>query len=303
MRIATAFYHQQSIQTISERSEAMARLQEQLATGKRINRASDDPVGAAEAERLRAAGARIEIEQRMMAHASGMLSLADGSLAAASDALQGARELLIGAGNSTLQAADRASIATQLQGLRDELLAIGNQRDGSGGYVFAAQGSTTPPFTTGGAPAFQPAAGTRQTGLDVSFDTTVDGGAVFIGDGSSAPGGSVFGSLDAIIAQLNDPAVDPAALGAGLQNAMAAVDTTLDRVLQARTSVGEQLRALESRGRLLESGELSVAARASDITATDYAAAVSDMQTNQLAIEAAMRTYAQISRLSLFNYL
>ena len=36
---------------------------------------------------------------------------------------------------------------------------------------------------------------------------------------------------------------------------------------------------------------------------TDYAVVVSDMQTNQLAIEAAMRTYAQISRLSLFDYL
>jgi flagellar hook-associated protein 3 FlgL len=302
MRIATALYYQQSIESIGQRSETMARLQEQIATGKRINRASDDPVGAAEAERLRAATARLDMEQRMMTHASGMLSIADSSLGSASDALQGARELLIGAGNSTLQPADRASIATQLQGLRDELLAIANQRDGSGGYVFAAQGSTAPPFTTGAGPTFQPAAGTRQTGLDVSFDTTVDGGAVFIGDGSSAPGGSVFNALDAIIAQLNDPAVDSATLGTGLGNAMGAVDTTLNRVLQARTTVGEQLRAIESRGRLLESGELQVAARISDITATDYAAVVSDMQTNQLAIEAAMRTYAQISRLSLFDY-
>jgi flagellar hook-associated protein 3 FlgL len=302
MRIATALYHQQSIESISQRSEAIARQQERIATGKRINRASDDPVGAAEAERLRAATARMAIEQRMMAHASGMLGLADSALGGASDALQGARELLIGAGNSTLQAADRASIATQLRGLRDELLAIANQRDGSGGYVFAAQGSSTPPFSPAGAPAFQPAPGTRQTGLDVSFDTTVDGGAVFIGDGSTAPGGSIFGALDAVIAQLEDPAVDPADLQAGLSNAMGAVDTTLDRVLQARTTVGEQMRAIESRQRLVESGELQAAGRIADITATDYAAAVSDMQTNQLAIEAAMRTYAQISRLSLFNY-
>ena len=43
-------------------------------------------------------------------------------------------------------------------------------------------------LTTGGAPTFQPAAGTRQTGLDVSFDTTVDGGAD-TGDERAQPGG------------------------------------------------------------------------------------------------------------------
>jgi flagellar hook-associated protein 3 FlgL len=302
MRIATALYHQQSIDSISQRSEAMARLQEQISSGKRINRGSDDPVGAAEAERIRASSAQMGIEQRMMSFASGMLSQADGALGSASDALQSARELLIAAGNSTLQPADRASLATQLQGLRDELLTIANQRDSAGGYVFGGQGSATPPFTTGGTPAYLPVPGTRQTGLDVSFDTTVDGGAVFIGDGSSAPGGSVFGALDAIVAQLNDPAIDGATLGTGLANAMGAVDTTLDRVLGARTSAGEQLRAIDSRSRLMESGQLQAASRLSDITATDYASAVSDMQANQLAIEAAMRTYAQISRLSLFDY-
>src|SRR5690606_9674266 len=101
MRIATALYHQQSIDSISRRNEAMARLQEQISTGKRINKASDDPVGAAEAERIRASSAQMALEQRMMSFASGMLSQADGALGNASDALQSARELLISAGNST----------------------------------------------------------------------------------------------------------------------------------------------------------------------------------------------------------
>ena len=137
----------------------------------------------------------------------------------------------------------------------------------------------------------------------MSFDTTVDGSKVFLGDGSSAGNGSIFGALDTIIAQLNDPAIDGATLRAGLDAAMGAVDTTLGRVLEARTSVGEQLRTMESRGRLIESGQLQAATRLADITATDYPAAVSDMQVNQLAVDAAMRTYAQISRLSLFDYL
>jgi flagellin-like hook-associated protein FlgL len=60
---------------------------------------------------------------------------------------------------------------------------------------------------------------------------------------------------------------------------------------------------MESRTRLLESGELQAATRLAGISATDYAKTISDMQTNQLAVQAAMATYAQISRLSLFDYL
>lgn len=303
MRIATALYHQQAIESINQRSETLARLQQQLASGKRINQASDDPIGAAEAERIRASSAQMTLEQRMMSFATGMLNHADGALAGASDSLQSIRELLIGAGNSSLQPADRQSIAIQVQGLREELLSIANRRDGAGGYIFGGQGSASAPFTPAGVPGYQPKVGTQQTGLDMSFDTTVDGGKVFLGDGSAAATGSIFGALDSIVQQLNDPALDAVTLGTGLDAAMGAVDTTLGRVSTARTSVGEQLRVMESRGRLIESGQLQAASRLSDITATDYAAVVSDMQTNQLAVDAAMRTYAQISRLSLFDYL
>ena len=304
MRISTAQYHQQAIDSINERSTAMAKLQEQLTTGKRVNRASDDPIGAAEAERIRASTAKMAMEKRMMSFATSMLSQADGALAGASDSLQTARELMVSAGNGTLQAEDRKSIAVQLRNVRNELLAIANQRDGAGGYVFGGQGSATAPFTSTGTPpgavVFEPTGGTQQTGLEMPFDTTIDGGEVFLGTSGAD---SIFAALDTLVGQLEDENIDGATLRAGLDAALGATDAGLDRVLQARTAAGEQLRIMESRGRLLESGELQAATRLADISATDYAKVVSEMQTNQLAVDAAMRTYAQISRLSLFDYL
>jgi len=304
MRISTALYHQRAIESINERSSAMARLQEQLTTGKRINRASDDPIGAAESERIRASSARMAMESRMMSFATSMLSQADGALAGASDSLQTARELMISAGNGSLQAEDRKSIAVQLRNSRDELLAIANQRDGAGGYIFGGQGSATAPFaatgTLPGSVVFQATGGTQQTGIDMPFDTTVDGGGVFLG---TPGGGSVFDALETLARQLDDETIDGASLRAGLDAALGATDAGLDRLLKARTAAGEQLRIMESRTRLLESGELQAAGRLADISATDYAKVVSEMQTNQLAVDAAMRTYAQISRLSLFDYL
>ena len=302
MRVSTAQFNQQSIDSIGRRNEAIARLQEQLSSGRRINQSSDDPIAAAEAERIRSSTAQLAIEKRMMSFATGMLTQAESTLANGSDVVQSARELLIAAGNGSLQAEDRALIATQLQGLRAELLTVANQRDGAGGYVFGGQGAGSPPFTPDGAPAYRPKTGTQQTGLDVSFDTTVDGGHVFIGDGGATTG-SIFAALDTIIAQLDDATLDGVALRTGLDIAIQSTDASLGRMLTARTEIGEQLRALDSRGRLVESGELRAASRLSDLTATDYAAAISELQTHQLAVDAAMRTYAQIARLSLFDYL
>ena len=187
----------------------------------------------------------------------------------------------------------------------DELLPIANQRDGAGGYIFGGQGSATAPFTSAGTrrrwSSSPPAAPSRPASTCPS--TRLSTAARCSSATAARAGGSIFDALDTLIGQLEDATIDGATLRAGLDAAMARDRHGLDRVLAARTVAGEQLRIMESRGRLLESGELQAASRLADISATDYAAVVSDMQTNQLAVDAAMRTYAQISRLSLFDYL
>ena len=105
------------------------------------------------------------------------------------------------------------------------------------------------------------------------------------------------------IVLLEDPAATGEALTTGLQTAMEGIDSAHERLLVSRTRAGEQLRALESRERLLDSGELEANGRLSDLVDLDYAAAISQVQNNQVALEAAMATYARISRLSLFDHL
>ena len=94
-----------------------------------------------------------------------------------------------------------------------------------------------------------------------------------------------------------------AADGVSWASASADLDVAHDRLLLGRTRAGEQLRALESRERLLENGELDAQGRLSDLVDLDYASAISQLQGEQLALEAAMATYAKVSRLSLFDYL
>lgn len=307
MRISTATANERAIEAITERNSRIASLQQQVSSGVKLQQASDDPLGAAQAERLRSREAAIAIERRMMGHANGMLQLAEGTISSGVDVIQSAREALVQAGNGTLAASDRATIATQLQSQRDQLFAIANTSDGTGGYVFGARGTASAPFAPQSDPVFQPDAGVQATGTGMPFDTTVDGGVVFLGDGSTGVDGSIFAALDQAIAALSDPAADTPALVAArtatLEASGKALDATLARAETARSAAGSQRAAIESRDRMLEAGEIDAQSRRSSIVDTDYVEAISDLQNATTANEAALKTYAQISRLSLFDYL
>lgn len=302
-RIATLFSFERSLDAMNERRAALTQAQLQMSTGKRVNAPSDDPLGAAQAERTRSQIARIVTERRMIDFARTMLGQADNAMASAGETLQVAREGLVAAGNGTLSAADRALIAQKLRASRDELLTIANRRDGAGGYVFGGQGSTRTPFTDTGALAWLPNAGEQATGADVSFTTSQDGRALFMDLEAGGSAQSIFQTLDDAIALLEDPGASTAALGTGIARALDGVDGSLERLLVTRTRAGEQLRAIDARDRLLEGGEIEASGRLSDLVDVDYASVVTRFQQNQTALEAAMATYAKVARLSLFDYL
>jgi len=302
-RIPALYAFERSLEAMNERRVALTQSQMQLSTGKRVNAPSDDPLGAAQAERARSQMARLDIERRMNDFARSMLGQADNAMAGASETLQVAREGLVAAGNGALAPADRALLAQKLRSARDELLAIANGRDGAGGYIFGGQGSARAPFDASGAPTWQPHAGEQSTGLDGSFTTSQDGRAVFVDLDGTGTRQSIFQTLDDAISLLEDAGATGDARAAGLGTALNGVDAALERLLLARTRAGEQLRAIDARERLIESGEIELSARLSDLVDADYASAITKHQQNQTALEAAMITYAQVARLNLFQYL
>src|SRR5690606_15536667 len=149
------------------------------------------------------------------------LSTAESTLAQVGDALQFARENLVSAGNGAMDPNDRALIAQQLRGVRDQLVSLANRRDGAGGYVFGGQGTAIAPCdaVTGapidpvppsGPPGAHP--GEQQTGIEARYTTSQDGRAVFVDGG----GRTVFEALDDVIALLESNGPD---LTAGLATA------------------------------------------------------------------------------------
>ena len=71
MRVASNQFRNQAVQTITEQQATIAKLQQQASTGQKVNRPSDDPLAAAEVERLRSDQARTNIEKRQEPDGSG----------------------------------------------------------------------------------------------------------------------------------------------------------------------------------------------------------------------------------------
>jgi flagellar hook-associated protein 3 FlgL len=145
-RLGSASTYDNAIRTISSRQSELAGLQENLTSGKRVVRPSDDPTSAAQAERALTRMSRIATEQRALESQKNSIAMAESTLGDVTDALQSFRELVVSAGNGTHSAADRKTIANQLTGLRDQIFSLANRQDTNGQPLFSALGSALQPF-------------------------------------------------------------------------------------------------------------------------------------------------------------
>jgi flagellar hook-associated protein 3 len=111
--------------------------QEQVSTGKKVNKPSDDPVAAARILKLDQEVQRIETYNRNATLATNRLELEESTLDSATDILQRVRELTVQAGSGTLSNNDRASLAAELRQRLDQLADVANTQDASGEYIFS----------------------------------------------------------------------------------------------------------------------------------------------------------------------
>ncbi|MEO5734666.1 MAG: flagellar hook-associated protein 3, partial [Rubrivivax sp.] len=109
MRITTAFAYESSVANLQRRQQALSLSQEQLTSGKRVLRASDDPAAAASAERALASGARATSHLRALDASRQAMQLSESALGSAGEMLQQARELVISAGNGSYKDSDRTT--------------------------------------------------------------------------------------------------------------------------------------------------------------------------------------------------
>lgn len=180
-RVASAVSQHNGLNALMRRQQELDRTQARLVSGKRIERPSDDPAGAARAERALADQTRSEGLLRTLSASRNAMSVTESAVGDAVDLVQDAREAIVGAGNGILNTADRSLLVDRLQQIRGQLLSVANTEDGLGQHVFGGQGSDRLPFVdTGAAVQYQGASGEAAGSLSEDLPLAVDGQALWL---------------------------------------------------------------------------------------------------------------------------
>jgi flagellar hook-associated protein 3 FlgL len=252
-------------------------LQNEVTTGIRITKPSDDPAGMVIALSSQSSIARMQQYATNITDGLGQLAQSTSSLSSIGDGLTQVRSLVLQAVNGTPTASTLNAISSQIQGIRG---------DGTSTQAYASDGTYTGNAT---APTRTAAAGTS-VGVGLTGPTAFGTGT-----------GSVLGALDQIIAHLNSgTAADVETLrGPDLTNL-----TTADNTVQAASATTGtaylQLQGLQTQN---QSVSLALTTRLTSVQNVDMAKALTDLKTAESSYQAALYATAQTNRLSLVSFL
>ena len=137
IRISSQQVFSGGINRLQDLNSGLNKTSEQVSTGKRVNRPSDDPVAAARILKLDQELGRVSTYQRNAQLADNRLKQQESTLGSAIDVIQRVRELTVQAGSGSLSANDRQSIASELKERLGQLANIANTQDASGEYIFS----------------------------------------------------------------------------------------------------------------------------------------------------------------------
>ena len=146
MRISTSYLFDQNLSAMLNQQAALSKTQLQISTGKRILTPSDDPAGSVQALKLQREVSVTEQYLVNLDKAENKLSIEEGVLQTATDMLQRIRELAVQGLNGSNTQSDRQAIATEINQLNEQLMAIANTRDSDGNYMFSGFASNTQPY-------------------------------------------------------------------------------------------------------------------------------------------------------------
>lgn len=170
MRVSTVMMFERSVSSMNRQQGAFMEVGEQIASGKRVVRPSDDPQAASRAVGVSQSLATNAQQSDSRVTVRNSLSQAESVLDSVSDALTRAKELMIQAGNGTLSDADRQSQASELRGVYEALLGQANSTDGNGSYLFGGYKDSSAPFgkNDSGAVEYEGSDQVRQQKVDSS---------------------------------------------------------------------------------------------------------------------------------------
>jgi flagellar hook-associated protein 3 FlgL len=286
--------------------DRLSKTQTQLSTTKQINKPSDAPDQAATITRLKSAIDRQNSYVSTINSVKDKLSQQETAASNATDVLTRLKELTIQAANDTYSPVDRKSIDLEVRQLRDQLLSLANTQDVNGNFIFSGSRVGKQAFATddNGKLVYQGDQTVSATGVgdQSAVDINRSGTNPFdkivrLDDNNKKMAVGFFQVIDDLSAalQAND--------AGSIKRAVGEVGTLQQGLSDSLASIGAATNKIDNQASLAEENVLRMKSTLSQVEDTDYTEAITKMNKDMLALQAAQSSFAKISQLNLFDYI
>ena len=257
--------------------DRLAKVQEQLTTGRVINRPSDDPTATTSAMRIRGSVAAQKQYARNANDALAWLNQIDATFTSVTDQVHRARDIALqGANDGAMGPQAREALATEVDQLREGLITTANAS-----YL--------------GRPVFGGVTGdgvVRTVGEGVKIRVDVEGPTAF-----GPTGDSLFDHLEALSTALRSGST------VGMQAAIGNLGSDSSRITDVQSSIGARTNRIEQAQTAAGDAQLSLTNTLSEIENTDIAKATVDLQLQEVAYKAALAATSRVMQPSLLDFL
>lgn len=290
MRVTQSMLSGNMLRNLSSSYNKMGKLQNQLNTGKKVTRPSDDPVVAMKGVGYRTALDKVEQFQRNIGEVNAWLDTSDDTFDKVGSAMHRVNELAVQAANGTNTPDDLLKIQSELDQIRVHIQDLANTKLGDK-YIFSGTNTTTPLYDrTAGYPTLDPtktSAFEKDVEIEVFDDITLKVNTNAI---------DLFKNIDQMFQDIKDGTVDYGA-------AIGTIDTQMNDLLTTRANIGARQNRSELMDNRLQSQELIATKQMSENEDIDYEKTITDMITQESIHSAALSVGARIIQPSLVDFL
>ncbi len=287
-----------TLANVQKSTSNMSRLQEQISTGKKVNRASDDPAAARKILSLRSEDLSLDQFASNVKTATQSLDFSASSLQNTSDILQRITELTMQGVSSSVDQNGRTIIANEINQLLETIMQSANSKR-LGRYVFAGTNTTTVPFVAArdasGKISSVSYNGNRETiaynvGPNINTVVNLTGDEVFVNS-------NLFDTIIKVRDNLTSGAISFAS--SELDN----LDSAAKNVLNSIAKAGGISGTLQLTGNRIEETKLSLQEVLASAESADIAELVLKLTEQQSIFEASLSSGSYIFKTSILNFI
>ncbi len=312
MRVTQSMLSSNMLRNLSSSYSKMGKLQNQITSGSKISRPSDDPVIAVKGIGYRTNLNKVEQYQRNMGEVENWLDTSDDTLDHVGIALVRVQELVTQAASDSNTPEDREKMEKEIDQIKLQIRDLANTKVGEK-YLFSGTNTLSPVF------------GNNAAG-DVTFagEDLIDGGAINISN-SITPNTGYKNSVEievydgvnlnvntdavAMFAQIDDlltsiqtdlsTGADSTTIGSRLTTISNAQNTLLEN----RADIGARQNRVEMMINRLATQEVVVTKQLSDNEDIDYEKVITEMITQESIHQAALSVGAKIIQATLVDFI